>query len=560
MDASNIERNLYLTMQLMELGIPMVVALNMMDEVRKNGGSILINEMEHMLGVPVIPISAAKNEGIDELIDHAIHVAKYQEAPKRMDFCDADGDKSAIHRCIHGIMHLIEDHAQMAKIPIRFAASKLAESDKRILDKLELDDNESEMLEHIIIQMEKESGLDRAAAIADMRFSFINKICQATVVKPRESKEHVRSSKIDKILTGKFTAIPAFVGIMGIVFWLTFNVIGAGLSDGLEMFISWLTDMTDHALTAIHVNETLQSLIIDGIFNGVGSVLSFLPTIVTLFLFLSLLEDSGYMARVAFFMDKLLRKIGLSGRSIVPMLIGFGCTVPGVMASRTLSSERDRKTAAFLPHYGAIVMILLYFGGIVMGILSALIMRRTLFKGEPVPFVMELPNYRLPGIKNVVQLLWEKAKDFLQRAFTVIFAASIVIWFLQTFDLRLNVVTNSKDSILALAAGAIAPVFAPLGFGDWRISTSLIAGFMAKESVVSTLSVLFGSVGSLQAALTAQSAASLLVFCLLYTPCVAAVASIKRELGAKWAVGVAAGQCVIAWICALAVRLIGMVF
>lgn len=576
-DASNIERNLYLTMQLMELGIPMVVALNMMDEVRKNGGSILINEMEHMLGVPVIPISAAKNEGIDELIDHAIHVAKYQEAPKRMDFCDADGDKSAIHRCIHGIMHLIEDHAQMAKIPIRFAASKLAESDKRILDKLELDDNESEMLEHIIIQMEKESGLDRAAAIADMRFSFINKICQATVVKPRESKEHVRSSKIDKILTGKFTAIPAFVGIMGIVFWLTFNVIGAGLSDGLEMFISWLTDMTDHALTAIHVNETLQSLIIDGIFNGVGSVLSFLPTIVTLFLFLSLLEDSGYMARVAFFMDKLLRKIGLSGRSIVPMLIGFGCTVPGVMASRTLSSERDRKmtilltpfmscsaklpiygffTAAFFPHYGAIVMILLYFGGIVMGILSALIMRRTLFKGEPVPFVMELPNYRLPGIKNVVQLLWEKAKDFLQRAFTVIFIATIIIWFLQTFDLHFNMVTDSKDSMLAAVAGVIAPIFTPLGFGDWRVSTALISGFMAKESVVSTLSVLIPTEQMLFTLLTPVSAASLLVFCLLYTPCIAAVAAVRRELGNKWAITVVFGQCVIAWIAAFAVKLV----
>ncbi len=576
-DASNIERNLYLTMQLMELGIPMVVALNMMDEVRKNGGSILINEMEHMLGVPVIPISAAKNEGIDELIDHAIHVAKYQEAPKIMDFCDADGDKSAIHRCIHGIMHLIEDHAAMAKIPIRFAASKLAESDKRVLDKLKLDDNESEMLEHIIIQMEKESGLDRAAAIADMRFSFINKVCQATVVKPKENKEHIRSNKIDKILTGKFTAIPSFIGIMGIVFWLTFNVIGAWLSDGFEMLIEWLTGMADKALAAINVNEALHSLIIDGIFSGVGSVLSFLPTIVTLFLFLSLLEDSGYMARVAFFMDKLLRKIGLSGRSIVPMLIGFGCTVPGVMASRTLSSERDRKmtilltpfmscsaklpiygffTAAFFPNYEVLVMILLYFGGIVMGILAALIMRTTLFKGEPVPFVMELPNYRLPGIKNVLQLLWEKAKDFLQRAFTVIFIATIIIWFLQTFDLHFNMVADSKDSILAAVAGVVSPIFIPLGFSDWRISTALISGFMAKESVVSTLSVLMPIQEMSVVLLTPISAASLLVFCLLYTPCIAAVAAVRRELGNKWAIAVVFGQCIIAWIAAFVVKVV----
>jgi len=576
-DASNIERNLYLTMQLMELGIPMVVALNMMDEVRENGGSIFINEMEHMLGVPVIPISAAKNEGIDELIDHAIHVAKYQEGPKRMDFCDGEGDGGPVHRCIHGIMHLIEDHAVMAGIPIRFAASKLVEGDKRVLDKLELDNNEAEMLEHIIIQMEKERGLDRAAAIADMRFHFIENVCQATVVKQGESKEHIRSNKIDKILTGKFTAIPTFIGIMGLVFYLTFNVIGAWLSDGFEFLISWLTDITDNALAAAHVNKALHSLIIDGIFNGVGSVLSFLPVIVTLFLFLSLLEDSGYMARVAFVMDKLLRKIGLSGRSIVPMLIGFGCTVPSVMASRTLSSERDRKmtilltpfmscsaklpiygffTAAFFPEYGALVMILLYFGGIVMSIAAALILRSTLFKGEPVPFVMELPNYRLPGVKNVLQLLWEKAKDFLQRAFTVIFIATIVIWFLQTFDLHFNMVSDSKDSMLAAAAGVIAPLFIPLGFGDWRVSTALISGFMAKESVVSTLSVLIPTQEMLYALLMPTGAAALLVFCLLYTPCVAAVAAVRRELGNKWAVAVVFGQCIIAWFAALAVKMI----
>ena len=578
-DATNIERNLYLTMQLMELNVPMVLALNMMDEVRENGGSVLVNEMEARLGIPVIPISAAKNEGIDELIAHAIHVAKYQERPSRMDFCDADDNGGAVHRCLHSIMHLIEDHAKKADIPLRFAASKLAEGDQIILEQMNLDDNEKETLEHIILQMEAERGLDRAAAIADMRFTFIEKVCRETVIRPRESREHIRSMKMDRILTGKYTAIPCFVGIMAAVFWLTFGVIGKFLSDWLEFGIDWITGVVDAALTSWNVNNVLHSLIIDGIFNGVGSVLSFLPIIVTLFFFLSLLEDSGYMARVAFVMDKLLRKIGLSGRSIVPMLVGFGCTVPGVMASRTLPSERDRKmtilltpfmscsaklpiygffTAAFFPEHGALVMIGLYFGGIVMGILAALLLRGTLFKGEAVPFVMELPNYRMPGAKNVGQLLWEKAKDFLQRAFTVIFIATILIWFLQTFDTRLNIVTDSQNSILAVVAGLVAPVFAPLGFGDWRISTALITGFMAKESVVSTLSILFGTTANLTSCLTPLAAAGLLVFCLLYTPCVAAIASIRRELGGKWAAGVVLGQCGIAWLAALVVRGIGM--
>ena len=580
-DATNIERNLYLTMQLMELDIPMVLALNMMDEVRVNGGSILVNQMEEMLGIPVIPISAAKNEGISELVAHAMHVTKYQEQPGRQDFCDAKDHGGAVHRCLHGIMHLIEDHAESAGIPIRFAAAKLAEGDHLILEQLQLDENEKETLEHIIIQMETERGLDRAAAIADMRFTFIEKICKETVVKPHESREHMRSVKMDKLLTGRFTAIPCFIAIMGLVFFLTFNVIGSALSNLLQLGIDSLTHLTDQLLTAAHINSVLHSLIIDGIFNGVGSVLSFLPIIVTLFFFLSLLEDSGYMARVAFVMDKLLRKIGLSGRSIVPMLVGFGCTVPGVMASRTLPSERDRKmtilltpfmscsaklpiysffAAAFFPGHGALVMIALYFGGIVIGILMALLLRSTLFHGEAVPFVMELPNYRLPGAKNVSQLLWEKAKDFLQRAFTVIFLATIIIWFLQTFNLRLNLVTDSRDSILAAVAGLITPVFAPLGFGDWRISTALITGFMAKESVVATLSILFGSTASLQAVLTPLSAAALLAFCLLYTPCVAAVASIKRELGGKWAAVVVAGQCVIAWLAAYLVHIVGSLF
>lgn len=579
-DASNIERNLYLTMQLMELNIPMVVALNMMDEVRENGGSIRINEMEDILGVPVIPISAAKNEGIEELIQHAIHVTKYQERPKRIDFCDPGKSGSAVHRCIHGIMHLIEDHARDADMPLRFAASKLAEGDTLVLEKLHLQINEKEMLEHILSQMEEERGLDRAAAIADMRFAFIERVCQKTVVKPEESKEHARSRKMDQILTGKYTAIPSFILIMGMVFWLTFDVIGAGLSYLLEMGINWLTEWVNGGLEALHVNAAMQSLIIDGIFNGVGSVLSFLPTIVTLFFFLSMLEDSGYMARVAFIMDKLLRKIGLSGRSIVPMLIGFGCTVPGVMASRTLSSERDRKmtilltpfmscsaklpiyaffTAAFFPKYGAVVMVGLYFIGILVGILAALLFKKSLFKGEPVPFVMELPNYRMPGAKNVIQLLWEKAKDFLQRAFTVIFIATIVIWFFQTFDFQFNMVSDSKDSILASIAGVIAPIFAPLGFGDWRISTALISGFMAKESVVSTLSVLIPSEAMLAEVLNPVTALALLVFCLLYTPCIAAVASIRRELGGKWACFVVVEQCVIAWIAAFLITILGNV-
>ena len=579
-DATNIERNLYLTMQLMELDVPMVLALNMMDEVRGNGGSIRINEMEDILGIPVIPISAAKNEGIGELVSHALHIAQYQEKPGRKDFCSQDDHDGAVHRCLHGIIHLIEDHAVRAGLPVRFAATKLVEGDTRILEALDLSQNEQEMLDHIIYQMEEERGLDRAAAIAEMRFTFIQSLVEETVIKPKESKEREASRKIDQFLTGKYTAVPAFVGIMALVFWLTFNVIGAWMQGVLEAGITWLTDRIDILMTIWNVNEVLHSLVIDGIFNGVGSVLSFLPIIVTLFFFLSLLEDTGYMARVAFVMDKLLRKIGLSGRSIVPMLIGFGCTVPGVMASRTLPSERDRKmtilltpfmsctaklpiygffTAAFFPEYGGAVMVALYFGGIAVGILVALLLKSSMFQGEAVPFVMELPNYRMPGVKNVAQLLWEKAKDFLQRAFTVIFIATIIIWFLQTFDLRLNVVVDSQNSILAVVAGTIAPLFAPLGFGDWRISTALIAGFMAKESVVSTLSILFGSTQNLQSVLTPLAAVALLVFCLLYTPCVAAIASIKRELGGKWAAGVVIGQCIIAWIFAFLVRLAGMV-
>ena len=577
-DATNIERNLYLTMQLMELDIPMVLALNMMDEVRENGGSIRVNQMEEMLGIPVVPISAAKNEGIDELVAHALHVAKYQERPRQIDYCDVNEDGGAVHRCLHAIMHLIEDHAKAAQIPVRFAAAKLAEGDTLILEALKLDQNEKEMLEHIVKQMETERGLDRAAAIAHMRFDFIENVCDETVVKPRESKEHLRSVKIDKILTGKYTAIPCFIGIMGLVFFLTFGVIGAFLQNILEVSIDALGGLVDQWMGAANVNSVLRSLVMDGIFTGVGSVLSFLPIIVTLFFFLSMLEDSGYMARVAFVMDKLLRKIGLSGRSIVPMLVGFGCTVPGVMASRTLPSERDRKmtilltpfmscsaklpiyaffAAAFFPKHSALVMIALYFGGILMGILMALVFRGTLFKGNAVPFVMELPNYRMPGAKNVGHLLWDKAKDFLQRAFTVIFMATLVIWFLQTFDGHLNIVSDSQESILATVASVIAPVFAPMGFGDWRISTALITGFMAKESVVSTLSVLFGQTSALLGCITPVSAAGLLVFCLLYTPCVAAIASIKRELGGKWAAGVVIGQCVIAWVAAFVVYLVG---
>lgn len=576
-DATNIERNLYLTMQLMELDTPIVLALNMMDEVRVNGGTIRINEMESMLGIPVVAISASKGEGVDELVRHAVHIAKYQEKPGRTDFCDKGDHCGAVHRCLHGIMHLIEDHAKAAGIPLRFAASKLVEGDELVEDALNLEENEKEMIEHIITQMEKERGLDRSAAIADMRFSFIQKLCKSTVVKPKESKEHIRSRKIDKVLTGKYTAIPSFALIMALVFFLTFNVIGVWLQDLLANGIDALTGIVDNLLVSLNVNEILRSLVVDGIFGGVGSVLSFVPIIVVLFFFLSMLEDSGYMARVAFVMDKLLRKIGLSGRSIVPMLIGFGCTVPSVMASRTLPSARDRKmtilltpfmsctaklpiygffSAAFFPNYSGLVMILLYFLGIAVGILVALFSKNTVFKGEAVPFVMELPNYRLPGAKNVLHLLWDKAKDFLQRAFTVIFIASIVVWFLQTFDFGLNVVSGSNTSILAIIAGFIAPIFAPLGFGDWRISTALIAGFMAKESVVSTLNVLVGGAG-IGSILTPLSAASFLVFCLLYTPCIAAISVIKRELGAKWAVGIVCLQCAIAWLCSFIIFSVG---
>ena len=578
-DATNIERNLYLTMQLMELDTPMVLALNMMDEMRGNGGTVRINKMEAMLGIPVVPISAAKNEGVDELVDHALHVAKYQERPGRMDFCSEEDHGGAVHRCIHGIIHLIEDHAEAAGIPVRFAATKLVEGDQRIEAALKLDQNEKEMIEHIIVQMEQERGLDRAAAIADMRFHFIHQLVDQTVVKPRQSKEQIRSAQIDRFLTGRYTAIPAFVGIMALVFYLTFGVIGLALQNLLEVGIDTLTAAVDSTLTAWNVNAAVHSLVIDGIFTGVGSVLSFLPIIVTLFFFLSLLEDTGYMARVAFVMDKLLRRIGLSGRSIVPMLIGFGCTVPGVMASRTLPSERDRKmtilltpfmscsaklpiyslfAAAFFPEHAALVMVSLYFLGIAVGILMAILLKSSVFKGEAVPFVMELPNYRLPGLKNVVQLLWEKARDFLQRAFTVIFVATIIIWFLQSFDLRLSLTADPQQSILAWLASGIAPLFAPLGFADWRVSTALITGFMAKESVVSTLTILYGSSAAFAAALSPAAAAPLLVFCLLYTPCIAAVASVKRELGGKWAFIMVANQCIVAWLAAFGTRLIMM--
>ena len=578
-DATNIERNMYLTMQLLEMDVPMVLALNMMDEVVGNSGSIDINGMENMLGIPVIPISAAKNEGVDELIRHALHIAEYQEKPERTDYCDENDFGGAVHRCIHAVIHLIEDHAKRADIPVRFAASKIIEGDPLILKLLQLDENEKEMLEHIVLQLENERGLDRSAAIADMRFTFIEKICEANVVKPKASKERIRSQKIDKILTGKYTAIPCFVAIMLAIFFLTFNVIGAFLQNLLQLGIDALTGVVDNALAAAGVNKVIHSLVIDGIFAGVGSVLSFLPIIVTLFFFLSLMEDSGYIARVAFFMDKLLRKIGLSGRSIVPMLIGFGCTVPAVMATRTLPSERDRKmtilltpfmscsaklpiysffVSAFFPGKGALIMGGLYFFGIIMGILVALLYKGTLFKGEAVPFVMELPNYRLPGMKNVLQLLWEKARDFLQRAFTVIFVATVIVWFLQSFNLHLNLVTDSKDSILALIAGIIAPVFAPLGLGDWRICTSLLCGVMAKESVVSTMQILFGT--GIQSALSTAGAAAMLVFSLLYTPCIAAIASVKRELGGKWAVIMVVWQCLIAWVMAFVVHAVVMIF
>ena len=570
-DATNIERNLYLTLQLMELDIPMVLALNMMDEVRANGGTVRINDMEKLLGIPVVPISASKNEGVDELIRHAVHVAGYAEKPRRTDFCRDSGRTCAVHRAIHSIMHLIEDHAATAGIPLRFAAGKLIEGDIRVFQKLKLDKNEAETVEHIIIQMEQEGGLDRAAAMADMRFSFITDICERTVIKPHESQEHLRSRKIDKILTGKYTAIPSFILIMALVFFLTFNVIGSALQNLLQLGIDGLTSAADSLMRAGNVNEIIRSLVVDGIFTGVGSVVSFVPIIVVLFFFLSLLEDSGYMARVAFVTDKLLRKIGLSGRSIVPMLIGFGCTVPGVMASRTLPSQRDRRMTVvltpfmsctaklpiygffiqnFFPQYSGLIMIGIYLLGILIGILVALLSKNTVFKGEAVPFVMELPNYRMPGAKNVLMLLWDKAKDFLTRAFTVIFLASIVVWFLQTFDFRLNVVSDSKNSILAVISGVIAPLFAPVGLGDWRIVTALTAGFMAKESVVSTLEVLTAGVG-ISAVMSRSSAISMLVFCLLYTPCIAAVTAIKRELGGKWAALIIIFQCAVAWVCAL---------
>lgn len=576
-DATNIERNLYLTMQLMELDIPMVLALNMMDEMTGNGGTVYINKMESLLGIPVVPISAAKNEGVDELVAHAIHVAKFQESPGRQDFCE-DGP---VHRCIHGVIHLIEDHAKRAGIPVRFAATKLIEGDEIILDMLNLSENEKEMLEHIIVQLEEEEGLDAQAQIARMRYDFIEKLVRETVKKPQESREHLRSEKIDKILTGKYTAIPSFVLIMSAVFVLTFNVIGAFFQGILENAIELFIESFDKLLAGLSVNDTIRSLVVDGVLTGVGNILSFLPIIVILFFFLSLLEDTGYMARVAFVMDKLLRKIGLSGRSIVPLLIGFGCSVPGVMASRTLPSERDRKmtilltpfmscsaklpiyaffTAAFFKDNGGLVMILLYFIGIAVGILVALILKSVYFKGEAVPFVMELPNYRLPGMKNVVMLLWDKAKDFLQRAFTVIFLASIVIWFLQRFNFTLNMVTDSKDSILAEIAGIIAPVFSPMGYGDWRVCTALVTGFIAKESVVSTLFVLYGTKEAVLGAMSMASAFSLLVFCLLYTPCVATIAVVKRELGAKWASVVVLGQCVIAWIVAYVAYLLMQLF
>ena len=578
-DATNIERNLYLTLQLIELDRPMVLALNMMDELTGNGGSVDINAMESLLGIPIVPISAAKGEGIEELVAHALHVAHYQEKPGRMDFCDAESHRGAVHRCLHGIMHLIEDHAKEARIPVRFAATKIVEGDSRVIEALMLDQNEMEMIEHIICQMEKERGLDRSAAIADMRFAFIGKLVDRTFHKAHESRQHERSRRIDKVLTGKYTAIPAFIAIMSLVFYLTFNVIGSGLQDLLAAGIGLLQDQVDAAMTAAGVNEAMHSLVIDGIFQGVGTVLSFLPIIVTLFFFLSLLEDTGYMARIAFVMDKWLRKIGLSGRSIVPLLIGFGCSVPAIMSTRTLPSERDRRMtilltpfmscsaklpiygffiAAFFGDYGALPMIVLYFGAMLVGILVAYLGKNTIFKGEAVPFVMELPNYRMPGRRNVMQLLWEKSKDFLERAFSVIFIATIVIWFLQTFNFRLDMVTDSSESMLAAVAGVIAPIFAPLGFGDWRISTALISGFMAKESVVSTLGVLFGT-SSISTVLTPLSAASLLAFCLLYTPCVAAITSVKRELGTMWAIWVVIFQCVVAWIVAFIVHTIGMI-
>ncbi len=580
-DATNIERNLYLSMQLMELGVPMVIAINMMDELTGNGGSIHINEMEKILGVPVIPISAMKNEGIEELIRHAVHIAKYQEVPRRTDFCRYNKDEGAVHRGLHAIVHLIQDHCDRCGIPARFAATKLIEGDALILEALSLSENEKETIEHICLQVEEERGLDRIAAIADMRFSFIRDLVADTVVKPRESKERERSKNIDRFLTGKYTGLISFIVIIALIFFLTFNVVGAFLQNLLQTGIDSGITALDALFTSLGVNSTIHSLVIDGICRGIGSVLSFLPIIVVLFFFLSMLEDTGYMARIAFVMDKLLRKIGLSGRSIVPLLIGFGCSVPSIMASRTLPSERDRKmtilmtpfmscsaklpvysffSAVFFPRYAALVMFLLYFGGIVIGVLVALVSKNTAFRGEAVPFVMELPNYRLPSIKNVLQLLWEKSKDFLRRAFTVIFIASIVIWFLQSFNIHLTLVENPSDSMLALISGFIAPVFKPLGFGDWRICVALITGFLAKESVVSTFNVLFAGTASIAAFLTPGAAAGLLVFCLLYTPCVAAIAAIRKELGWKWAGFTIIFQCVIAWVFAGIVHGIFLLF
>lgn len=580
-DATNIERNLYLTMQLLETGIPVVVALNMMDEVTENGGSIDVNRMEAMLGTPVVPISAAKNQGIDELVRHAVHIAKYQEKPTRQDFCDQNDHGGAVHRCIHAVQHLIEDHAAEAGLPVRFAASKIIEGDELILSQLNLEQNEKEMLDHIILQMEKERGMDHSAAMADMRFAFITKVSSQCVSKPHETKEHIRSQKIDKLLTGKFTAIPIFIAVMALVFYLTFIVVGPWLQGILEEGIGALKNLADTAMTNAGVNNVIHDLVINGIFEGVGSVVSFFPIIVVMFFFLSLLEDSGYIARVAFVMDKILRALGLSGRSIVPMLIGFGCTVPAVMSTRTLSSERDRKmtilltpffsctaklpiygffASVFFPKYSWLIYTGLYILGILVGVLVALVFKKTLFKGEPVPFVMELPNYRIPSPRSTLQLLWEKSKDFLQRAFSVILIATIIVWFLSNFDFRFNLVTDSANSILAAVSGVLVPLFKPLGLGDWRIITSLISGFMAKESVVSVLEVIFPSAEAMKAALTPLAAASMLVFSLLYTPCVAAIAAIKRELGSKWALLVVLWQCAIAWITALIVRLIGSIF
>ncbi|MBR3108358.1 MAG: ferrous iron transport protein B [Clostridia bacterium] len=579
-DATNIERNLYLTMQLLEMDVPMVVALNMMDEMRGNGGTVDINRMESMLGVPVVPISAAKNQGVDELVKHAVHIAKYQEKPLRQDFCDSTDNGGAVHRCLHAVGHLIEDHATEADLPLRFAASKIIEGDELILNQLNLDQNEKDALEHIVFQMEKERKLDRSAAMADMRFSYIQKVCDECVIKPRESKEHIRSRKIDEVLTGKWTAIPMFVLIMGLMFYLSFFLVGPFLQDLLQEGIDALAGLTENAMNAANVNEAIQGLVLDGLFEGVGSVLSFLPIIITMFFFLSMLEDSGYIARVAFFMDKTLRRIGLSGRSIVPMLIGFGCTVPAVMSTRTLPSARDRKmtilltpfmsctakmpiygffVTAFFPDHAWWIILLLYLTGIAVGILVAMLYKKTLFKGEAVPFVMELPNYRLPSPRSVMQLLWEKAKDFIQRAFSVILIATIVVWFLQSFDFRLNLV-EKPDSILAAISGFIAPILKPIGLGDWRIVTSLISGFLAKESVVSVMQVLFATEAGLPAVMTSLTAVTLLVFSLLYTPCVAAIASIRRELGAKWGVYVILWQCALAWVAALVVRLVGMAF